>query len=357
MKNFILVLVIIALLACALSMKREKVIVKKAEKLSDFKKVSKVVYKVYGDTYPYKTVYNPRENCNCYLSGKSSSYIAVDKWRLLGHVALIKDRDKNICEMATAFVNPKYRGNGILMELVMKIMKDCSYRGDAGVYVNSVCGHTYSQRVACKAGMSECAIMLKKMVPLNFKSIDGQWFERESLVTSFKYLKDVKEKDFYLCRKHRKIVGEIYDELGVKVNFIDDKSKDGVQYLNSKIDVEMLEDESASIKIIEAGVDVISKVIECLNHLVQENTKAIVIVMRLHERSTKYLSKELEKYGVFFSGILPGDDDEDVLLMQYVTEDINYDKVKLLSNNGKRLLEYIKEQYYYVNERKEINEF
>lgn len=357
MRIVILVVMIIAVLLGVITMKRKELIIRKAEKLRDYKRISKVIYKVYGDTYPYKNVYNPEVSYKCYLSNQAISYIALDKWKLLGHVALLRDKDKSICEMATAFVNPKYRGNGTLKELVNRIINDCLNYGDVGIYVNSVCGHTYSQKVAYKAGLNECAIMLGKMVPLNFKNIDGEWEERESLVTSFRYLKEVKEKELYMCGRHKKIVEEIYKGLGVKVRFIDDNNKDSVQYLASKIYIDKLEDGSAYINIAEAGVDIVGKVIQSLNILIDDDIKSIIVTMNLHKKSTKYISSELERYGLFFSGVLPGDDEDDLLLMQFITENIDYSKIKLLTDKGKMLLDYIKNEHYYANERKEINEF
>lgn len=357
MRKMIFIIIIIALFGVVIVIKTKKMVIRKAENLEDYRRISKIIYKVYGDTYPYKTIYNPKASYDCYLNNKALSYIAIDKWKLLGHVALIRDKEKSICEMATAFVNPKYRGKGTLKDVVNRIIDDCYSNGDVGVYVNSVCGHTYSQKVAYKAGLNECAIMLGKMVPLNFKSIDGEWIERESLVTSFKYLKEVKEKEFYICGKHKKIIEEIYKGLGIKVRFIEDNNKFYVHYLASKIEIEKLGDGSAYINIVEAGVDIVGKVIEKLNILIDEKIKSIIVTMNLHEKSSKYISSELEKYGLFFSGVLPGGDEDDLLLMQFITEDIDYSKIKLLTDKGKDLLAYIKNEHYYANERKEINEF
>lgn len=357
MKLSIFTVIIIALLWVVMAMKGEKVTIKKVDNLRGFKKISKGIYDVYGDSYPYKDIYNPYKSYDGYLNGQSTSYIAMDKGRLLGHVALIGDKNKNICEMATAFVNPKYRGKGTLTELVKKIISECSDSSNVGVYVNSVCGHTYSQNVVYKLGFNECAIMLGKMVALDFKNIDGKWDERETLVTAFKYLKAVDEKHMFLCSKHKKIVEEIYNGLGVKVSFIEDKSKDVMHYLNSTINIEKFEDRSAFISIIEFGGDIIKVIINALNKLIEEGIKSIIVTMSLYERATKHISIELENYGFFFAGVLPGDAKDDLLLVQYITENTDYDNIHLLTDKGKGLLSYIRKENCYANERKDVNEF
>jgi len=66
----------------------------------------------------------------------------------------------------------------------------------------------------------------------------------------------------------------------------------------------------------------------------------------------KYLGKspevkkpDFEKMGFFFSGIMPGSNGRDRLILQYLNNQrIDYEKIHINSDTGKKILEYIKKR-------------
>lgn len=332
--------------------------IRTAKKYKDFKGISQCAYEVYGKSYPYTYIYDTEKIKLFNKEKRLVSFIAKNKGRIIGHVALNTDKNsQDICEMCTAFVNPKFRGQGILNDLSNRALNKCKTHGFNVAYVEAVCTHTYSQKGAKKLGLNECAIMLSKVEPLNFKTLNEEKNDRETLVKCFIYSKEPKEKQFFLGKKHREIVEEIYNSLGVQVTFNDNYEKSKIYSLKSVIDVEHTQGGSAIISIVQVGAD-ICKVVTCkLKELIRNGTKSILLTMRLNNMSTVYICEKFEDNGFIFCGVEPRYLDEDLIVLQYVVENVDFNCVKLSSPQGKNLLKYIKNEFYEESERKEANEF
>ena len=67
--------------------------------------------------------------------------------------------------------------------------------------------------------------------------------------------------------------------------------------------------------------------------------------LKLTDPRTYWLTAEIEKMGFFFAGILPESRIGDALILQYLNNvPLEYDKIELLSDLSRELLNYIKER-------------
>lgn len=313
-------------------------------KLTEAEKVVSCIYNTYGDSYMQKDFYDKDTIEKLNRERTMISYVAVnDKEEIKGHIALVPSKELQSSELAVAFVHTDYRGNGCLNALAKVAIEKSKKRGDVGCYVHAVTSHIYSQRVAEKQGFQECALLIYRLPFLEFKNIQYENTERESLLIAYQYFEEEQEKKvFYVSKQHREIVKEIYENLNVTVVF-KSNNKDRVEEKNNgHIEIMKDEYEAAVITSMGCGEKLKSKISSALKTLVKEKRKAIFLKMKMSEKSTIEASEIAEKLGFFFSGVMPGTFGKDEIIFQYINEEIQYENIILNSKMSKKLFEHMR---------------
>ena len=69
----------------------------------------------------------------------------------------------------------------------------------------------------------------------------------------------------------------------------------------------------------------------------------VYLSLKLNDPSTAQWTAEFEKMGFFFSGVMPGSDGKDALILQYLNNCvIDYALAQIESDMGKKIAEYVK---------------
>ena len=63
----------------------------------------------------------------------------------------------------------------------------------------------------------------------------------------------------------------------------------------------------------------------------------------------------MEQIGFFFAGIMPGNGDEDEVILQYINDDINYENIYANSVIGNTLIDHVKERDIACNGKRRIS--
>lgn len=198
--------------------KKNKIVIKRLE--NEAESLVNCAYRAYGNSYIHKYIYDKTMIDKLNHEEKIISYIALnEEKRVVGHVALEYFNKANICEISHAFVDPEFRGRGCLTDLTRFAIDESKKRGDVGIYVHAVTSHIYSQKSAQSNGFKDCALLLSRIPALDFKEIDGKSPKRESLILEYKYLKKQRKKYIYASEKYKKMIEDIYHNLGVKIVF------------------------------------------------------------------------------------------------------------------------------------------
>ncbi len=310
--------------------------------------VSKCAYTTYGLTYVHEDIYFPERIRDMNIKGELISYVAVsDRNEIMGHIALeIEDRDPKFPQLGMAFVNPKFQGHGCMRVMNTKMIKDAENDDFYGIYARGVTTHPYSQKVIEKFGFNDMAIFLSSGVGREYKGISDDETRRESVVIMGLYLHPLEEMIIYYPKKHTNIIKRIYDNLNLKPKFIEVNQKK-INEKNQSIIKVSIDNVShiAIIKVIEYGKDVLFEIKETLNDFCHKRYETIYLYLKLSDPLTAKYSPEFEKMNFFFSGIMPGSNNNDELVLQYLNNYVvDYDKVVVNSDFGKELKEYIKSQ-------------
>jgi len=310
--------------------------------------VSKCAYTTYGLTYVHEDIYFPERVRDMNIKGELISYVAFsDNNEIMGHLALeIEERDPNFPQLGMAFVNPKFQGHGCMKVMNTKMIEDAKKENFYGIYARGVTTHPFSQKVIGKFGFNDTAIFLSSGVSREYKGIREDETRRESVVIMARYLHPLNEMIIYPPKKHFNIIKRIYDNLSLKPIFSDSIQKEITEKNQSIIKVSIDNvNHVAIINVIEFGKDIIFEINNSLNDFCHKRYETIYLNLKLSDPLTAKYFSEFEKMNFFFSGIMPGSDNNDELVFQYLNNYIvDYDKVMIASDFGNELKEYIKSQ-------------
>ncbi len=311
--------------------------------------VSKCAYMSYGYSYTHESIYYPERIRQLNQDEQVISLLAVTEANsIIGHMALIvDDQDPKVVEGGMAFVTPQSRGQGCMKRLLVAMMDEGEKRGLVGIYGNATTSHPYSQKGIISIGMQECALMLSKLPPAEYKGgLQEEGGGRRSSMYCFKYFQQPPQTLVYAPADHHNMIKSLYDGLGITPEFREESTGEGEkQPATTSLSVHTDSYMTANIDVLAAGPDVATEVSATLKNLCAERIETVYLLLNLSDPATAVTTTELESLGFFFAGIMPGSSGRDRLVLQYFNNQIfNYDSVVVVSELGKALLEYVKGQ-------------
>jgi anti-sigma regulatory factor (Ser/Thr protein kinase)/GNAT superfamily N-acetyltransferase len=306
--------------------------------------VSKLAYFAYQSTYVFDAIYYPDRVRKLNEKNELMSYVAVKNENndIIGHCANVVDEHSNMYEIGIAFVHPGYRGHGCLNELMIYQLEECRKNNIDGAFAHAVTKHPYSQKSLIKNGLKESALMVSYLTPVEMTAIEGKQV-RESLLFMYIPLNPAYNKTVFMPKHHRDMIERIYKHTEIEPEFIYDvpakESKNAHTSLKVKTDAYL----SSKIYISKYGRDAVHTVWHTLKLLCVDRVETIYLNLPSNSPETATLCSEFEKMGFFFSGIQPGFDDNDWLVLQYLNNQIYpYDTLAFATDFGKSLAEYVR---------------
>jgi anti-sigma regulatory factor (Ser/Thr protein kinase) len=307
--------------------------------------VAQCIYQAYGYSYPDDYLYYPERIAHMNENGEMISAVAVDeKGRLVGHCALMTHGFGHVAELDHAVVRPANRKAGLLEHLTLFLEQESFKRALAGIFVQAVTHHTFSQRVIHNLGYRESALFLGLLPStLHFKRIDAESkHQRESCAVFYKSVLPPSKARVHAPEHHKEMLQKIYDRLGITVEFlppaeVSDKDPGNVRVsFHSSLGF-------GEIKVLRPGKDSSIEIRRALNDLYEiTGARTVYLDLTLAQHATPGLCEAAEKEGFFFSGLGPNfAADGDVLHLQHLRAELDTSLVQMASEFGKKLLSYI----------------
>jgi anti-sigma regulatory factor (Ser/Thr protein kinase)/ribosomal protein S18 acetylase RimI-like enzyme len=323
----------------------------------DAVEIARCVYKTYGYTYPGENMYFPERVAAMNQSGEMISAVAVtEAGQVIGHCALSGRPGDPVMEMGQAVVAPDHRGRGIVKALTDMLMQEARQRGLAGLFVHAVTIHPFSQRVVCKYGFRESAILLgyaHRHVQIK-EFADEELPQRETMVYAYQPLDGEPFSSIFSPDHHRSIIARIYGNLGLERELASPKASRLSPELGGRPPEIPSFDLSTrvvsalgfgQIEVSSYGPGIEQEVRNKLRDLCHEGIAAIYLNLPLGDPQTVVLCPRFEEWGFFFSGIKPRPDGKDFLCLQYLNGPrVDYDRLQIYSDFGKELVRYIRER-------------
>ena len=308
--------------------------------------VSKCAFKSHGYSFFDDHIYYPERLVKLIQNGDMISFVAVTENEIfMGHACLLFQYPEDRCaELTFAFVNPEFRGQGVLGRLLEALFAAESRRTLEGIYAYAVANHPFTQKANVRRGINDCGILLATSpASWKFKGIPGDPNQRISVVLSFRYIGTPKRLTLYPPAHHREMVAKLYRNIGADHEYAAPADEPALTGESEIITGTNQSEGCAEIFVRHCGKDVVRDVRRLLRGFCLQQYAAINLYLSLEEPSTYHLTAEFEKLGFFFGGILPCGRIGETLILQFLNNvDLDYTKITAYSDAAKEMLAYIR---------------
>ena len=311
-------------------------------KPEDAYKVSRIIYKTYGYTYPNGDMYYPEFIEAVNKNKDIISVVAVDKQckKIVGHYAIEKLDCKDIVELGQTVVDPDYRGKNLAKLMRKKLEGIALGLKIKGMFTQPVASHTRTQKINEEFNSKVCGVSFG-LVPkeFNYKKMEIKPVtERESCFLYFKPL--VFEKRFvYLPSRHMDMLNKIYNHLGFELQRPKNSSLSEKSRIDAKYNAAW---GFGTINVFEVGSNLSLEIKNTFNRLkLSTQAEAIFLNISLNDAPLDEYIGKIEELGFFFCGIAPYIlNGKDAVRFEYLNTLIDTNRIKVYGDFAKELFNY-----------------
>lgn len=309
--------------------------------------VARCLYTTYGYTYLKFALYEPKYLCEIARQDDTIIITAVSSDNEVAGVIIGKEDEatKGIMEIGSLVVSPVFRGLRLSETLYISLRDEIAQTGKNGAFAECVSIHLASQRVSLKAGLKPCLILLN-YIPnsVNFKKFDNLKSQRQTFIVYYMGLKDRKSQ-IYLPECHADKIKRIYKRIEVEYELLTETTELPVV---SDLTVQRNDTFGLSIVFIKKiGEDIRAYLNRILTLAEFNKTQTWCLYLYMNDPHLEYGIEEAEKNGYMFTGILPGADKGDLLVMQNTTH-VDWLREEVLIAEPEKdawMLDFIEESY------------
>jgi hypothetical protein len=306
--------------------------------------VTELVRRVYADTYVHPELYHPEELVLLNQTGENVSIVALDaNGQVVGHYALLNHEHGPIAECGEAMVLPEHRAHHLLHRMRGVLEEEAVRLGLRGIFGQTVTVHVFSQKAVEAFGSIPCAMLLG-LGPKSTKIGPEPLTQRLSAVLHFKYLQlPAAPLPVFAPEEHREMLGRIYRELGLEVEFRQGPAGTGPGELHAEFSPVTL---AGTVRVDRVGADSAAAVARARRQLCEQSGAEVVhLDLPLSDPGTPDLCAAAESAGFFVTGLGPlFTRNGDTLRMQFVNVDLDLARLQIASPFARELLDYVAEQ-------------
>jgi anti-sigma regulatory factor (Ser/Thr protein kinase) len=309
--------------------------------------LARLIYRVYGYTYPHEDIYYPEKFASLIESGLVTSCVAVNEQdEIVGHLGVfLETPEDHVGESALAAVDPRYRGRGLFPRMKKMMMEEVASKGLLGLYSRAVTVHVASQKSNVKMGSKETGFVLAHSPPTAiFKKMQTEIANiRRTVALFYVPVAAAKEQTVFLPNTHQEIISKIYKHTELprvfKQAYPELVDPAPHSHIHSHILPEM---SSAFLRVNEFGVDFIDELRLQVQDLKERKVELIVLDLPLKDPGTAILCPEIESMKFFFCGIMPEYLDGDSIRLQYLNN-VTFDpeSVDIYSEFAREIFDYV----------------
>ncbi len=313
---------------------------------ADAEGVSRLFTEVYGDAYPIKMVYDPKQLIAALESHDNIPIVArTVSGKIIAYMAFYRSSpNKALYEFGQTLVLPEYRNStvfGLLSRHIARIAP--TLPGVEAAFCENVCNHTDTQRAAALFKYIEATIEIDLM-PVEAYEKEQSAAGRVSAINMFRT---------YIPKPHTVYVPDRY---GDYLRYIYAGFDDGRTLVPStgelptgqstETTVQIFDFASvARITVLEAGRDFKESFSMEEDAALSRDVKVIQVWLKSSWPWISEVVNILRNKGYFFGGVLPRWFNEDGLLMQKIIGQPNWEGINLYSSRAKTILEFVKNDW------------
>jgi hypothetical protein len=307
--------------------------------------VARCFYEVYGEHYPFDNYYVPEKLIEAQRVGDMIGVVArTSTGDIIGFGSLFRNFAHNpqLYETGQATVIPEYRATLAVLCIQDYIFDTVASTMDIdGIFGEPVCNHLVMQKISSVTGFSDTGIELGLMPGETYNKGDGSR-GRISTVLSFKVIRD-RPHEVYLPVEYEAALRSIISRMPLSRNAEISTAPVPEGAVSTMVTRYFDHSQALRVSLCALGED-----FEELLTVEEERAwaRGIVVFQVFVNIGEPWCGKVvtcLREKGFFFGGFLPGWFGVDGLLMQKLSALPEFDSVNLLSEDSRKLFEYIKE--------------
>ena len=296
------------------------------------------IYDEYRYSYGYERLYYPERFKELIVSGGLRSFLAIgENGETAGHYCLSAAEDFPP-EWATVVVRRPFRGRHIFDRMCAHGVEMAKQAGERAIMTQPTAYHTATQKVAQRYGYSATGFLFQ-YVYAGMESEYNKTGKRLDLAVAVKPLANDWNGFAYLPEEHSDFIRQIYDDLGMKLDFPAPFRQSQPTVMNHTVNNLM---KNGRITVTRAGNDFEKELSHATGFLRQNKAEMVELLINMSDSAAAFAYETAKKYGYFFTGIIPCGAKGDHLIMQNLFwARVDFDSV---ATTGKytEFLDYIK---------------
>lgn len=309
---------------------------------SDAAAIARCFLEVYGHHYVHSEVFSPRRYWDKVESGELIPAVARDSdGQVIGHLALEREPGARVAERGEAVVISAYRGHGLLERMTARLSEEALKRDLDGIYAHPLTIHTFSQRNDERAGMPVCAVLLGAN-PESFRpkgvpcATAGQ---RQSYLRTFRFVQRAAPRVIHAPAPYREILLKLYESLGVTVSMA---APAQVAAPDSRTRIKVSDRGYGMIFFGQIGPNAPIELAQALRDVRALGASSVQLSAPVGDPGLPLLTESARRLGFFFCGLGPAfADGVDILLLQWLSEPLDTEKLQLFTDSTKELVAFI----------------
>jgi hypothetical protein len=272
------------------------------------------VYTVYGLTFHRPWLYDPQQLLELNRSGEIMSYVAIEKDRVIGHLAAIQPyfevapegqpyTDPSFREVGLSIVMPEYRGQKIQAQLGMGMYADMVSQGVAGVMTKCVTNHLKSQNDALAMGGVPVALFLGSIPRwVVYGGEPGQQDQPISTINMYIPVCGAPSRELWLPRE-LDWVSDRFDPVRAERRIRRKGPVEGETHIEACYQADR---QHAQVHVLQAGQDLVGALDEKIRWLVGGKMAHLTIFLPGDSPAVVEAGASLRDLGMFPAGWIPG---------------------------------------------------
>lgn len=285
------------------------------------------IYSEYGYTYGYESLYYVDSFLHAIREGQLISFLAVnDHGQTAGHFALsFSEFFKGMPEISSVVIRKEFRGLKMFSKFVEHCVKIAEERHFRALMGQPVAYHTASQKVVLYNGFTATSLLMSYIA----SDLESEYNkgERLDLCASVRIMDKNAQSTVYPPKELTAFIRKVYDKLGWNYEIREDcKQAEHTQI--------RIEDNSAlrvtRIVLNAAGEDLAQLLKDTVRDTIHKKNEMIELMICLSAPSCVYGYQAAKDCEFVVSGVIPGGENGDYLLMQLLPgEKFDYDRLVL----------------------------
>ena len=298
--------------------------IKRVETEQDVLEAIRCIYSEYGYSYSYQKFYYVDSFMNSIKKNKIMSFLAVNEHgQTAGHFALVfSDKFKNMPEISTVVTRKEFRGLGLFakfMDYSIELGKANNFRALMG---QPVAFHPMSQKAFIKAGFTATSLLLS-YINAEIESEYNKNNQRLDLFASIKILDESACSVIYPPEEIKLFIENIFK----KANYSYEIGGRTSKAKETQINVHTSRHLKTTRIILSSADDFFERILrETVKDSIKNKLDMVELMISLNDPSCEYAYEIAKKCDFKLSGILPGSETADYIIMQLLlSSDYDYD--------------------------------